>query len=328
MFKFKKENNKDFTVLNLTDIQIYINDITGNSENLCFFKKTTEELVELSSPDLITVSGDISNGDGAGYLEVYRAFADYIDGFGLPWTVVFGNHDNQGGVENISDIVNMYKEYSGFVYESGDSSLGNGNFVIGIEENFTPVSALIMMDSHDRTPYMDKTDTWGRLNDAQISWYCEQMRFLNHEGYKSSAIIVHIPIYAYREAYAAAATEELRALNEGRKITFKESCEERYWNEGYKDSYGLNYETVSSYPCDDGVMDAIAEYGNTKLVLCGHDHVNSSCIKYRGVTLMYALKTGKGCYFHPSMNGGTVLKINSEGKIEARHIFVFEEQGD
>ncbi len=96
-----KKKGRAFTVLNLTDIQIYIDDVDGNSENLCFLKKTVDELVRISCPDLITVSGDISNGDGTEYLTVYRSFADYINGFGIPWSVVWGNHDNQGGAEHL-----------------------------------------------------------------------------------------------------------------------------------------------------------------------------------------------------------------------------------
>ncbi len=324
IFKLDKKKDKDFKILNLTDIQIYEKDIRENSDELCFLQKTVDELVSRTCPDLITVSGDITNGDGYLWQDVYRFFAEYMNGFGIPWTVVWGNHDNQGGKENISAVVDMYMQYSGFIYDSGDPELGNGNFVISIEEGGAPVSALIMMDSHDRTPHRDKADAWARLNDRQLVWYREQVEHLTDLGCKSNAVILHIPIYAYRDAYDAAATDKLKELSDARKITFSESCLPEYWNDGYKDSYGLKFENICSYLDDEGLMDIIDELGKTKLVLCGHDHINSFSIKYRGVELMYSLKTGKGCYYNQQMNGGTVITINSAGDIKAEHLFILE----
>ena len=38
--------------------------------------------------------------------------------------------------------------------------------------------------------------------------------------------------------------------------------------------------------------------------------------------MIFALKTGLGCYWNPILNGGTVLKVNETGVCEVHHEFV------
>jgi hypothetical protein len=73
---------------------------------------------------------------------------------------------------------------------------------------------------------------------------------------------------------------------------------------------------------DDGVFTAIKEDGLIKHVLAGHDHVNNWIIRYEGITLMYALTTGAGCYWEPDLSGGTVLKVNQDGVDKVFHEYV------
>jgi hypothetical protein len=50
--------------------------------------------------------------------------------------------------------------------------------------------------------------------------------------------------------------------------------------------------------------------------------VNNWIIPYRGIRLIYALKTGAGCYWEPALNGGTVLKIDGNGVADVYHEYV------
>ena len=45
-------------------------------------------------------------------------------------------------------------------------------------------------------------------------------------------------------------------------------------------------------------------------------------IPYQGVRLAYGLKTGAGCYYDPRLNGGTVIRVTSDGVAEVSHEFV------
>ncbi len=310
-------HNKDLKILNLSDVQITSKDVTENSDDLVFLKNTIRELIKKTEPDLITLSGDIAYGEQEDYLNNYLHFADFLESFGITWTLVWGNHDYSGGDEPMTVVANAYRQYPHFVFECGAPEMGNGNFVIGVREGDHTVSSIIMLDTHDQYPFNGK-NTWAKLYPCQIKWYEEQMKLLESMGCDSNMIIMHIPIYAYREAFTAA----FKSDRDPKSITYAESFDPELWNDGYKDSYGLKYEDICSYPEDEGMLDAILRYKKTSLVIAGHDHVNTLSITHKGVRLMYALKTGRGCYFNEAMNGGTLIKINSAGDISAEHIFV------
>ena len=70
------------------------------------------------------------------------------------------------------------------------------------------------------------------------------------------------------------------------------------------------------------MFDAIKKGGTTKTVLAGHCHVNNFFIKYEGVRIGFTLKTGPGCSWRPYLNGGTVIKIDSNGVRELYHEYV------
>jgi len=54
----------------------------------------------------------------------------------------------------------------------------------------------------------------------------------------------------------------------------------------------------------------------------GHDHNNNWIIRHRGIRFVFSLKTGPGCYWEPELNGGTVIKITSNGIGDIYHEYV------
>ncbi len=321
MITLSKKKNTDFTVLNLTDPQLVTAEWAEGHIARKILEYTVNKLINEINPDLITVSGDIS---AAEFPEAYTNFAKMIDAYDIPWAVVWGNHDNQGGAETIQKYVDEYKTYKNFVYEEGPKNLGNGNYVIGIEEDGKLLHGIIMMDTHDRV--FEKNDKgedvwyWAKLYPEQLPWYEGVVNRLKDKGCNETTIISHIPIYGYRQAYEEAWNKEYKPED----VTFEMSKTGICWNEGYKDSFGVNLEGICSYEQDEGMLDLIEKLGSTKLYLCGHDHINFSCISYRGVRLMYGLKTGRGCYYKAPYNGGTVIKISSDGHASAYHHFCDE----
>ena len=308
MVILQKKKDKDFVVLNITDPQLSNEEWAEGHAHRAILEYTLTKLVERVQPDLITVSGDLA---WAGNDEAYAKLGALLASFAIPWSLVWGNHDNQGGGEYIDKVATSYMTLPNCIYEKGDLSLGNGNYVICIQEGDKPVEAIFMMDSHDRDEYEqpngEKKLEWGKLTGAQIDWYKAQAKSLKNAGYQDTTLILHIPIYAYRLAAAAA---------------IKEGALKGEWNIGYEDSIGEQNEGVCAPPVEDGVLAAIKEIGTTKHVLAGHDHTNNWMIRYEGVHLVYGLKAGAGCYWQPTLNGGTVLKINEHGVYAIAHEFV------
>lgn len=319
MITLTKSPDRDFLILNLTDPQLGNEEWDENHKNYKILITTIRTLIEHTRPDLITVSGDLA---WAGCTKAYQMLADFLDSFKIPWAPVWGNHDNQNGPESVDAVADMYLTHEYCVYEKGDPSLGNGNYVIAVEENGDVVEGVIMMDSHDRMPYTDAdgntSSAWAKLTPEQITWYREQVKELEKLGCKDTTMIMHIPLYAYRDAWSAAFKEGL----DPNKITVEESCGGDCWNDGYRDSYGVRYEGIASYPADEGAFDVMLELGSTKHILCGHDHVNNFVINYKGVKFVYCLKTGAGCYWNPVLNGGTYLRVTKDGVTDVWHKYV------
>lgn len=94
------------------------------------------------------------------------------------------------------------------------------------------------------------------------------------------------------------------------------------WNPGYETSVGVQHENICSYAEDDGVFSVLQALGSTKHMIAGHDHVNNWIIDYKGIKLIYGLKSGCGCYWDPVLNGGTVLTIGQNGVKEVRQEYV------
>ena len=147
----KKQPGKDFIILNLTDPQLGDPEWAEGHMNRAVIEYTVAKLIERVKPDLITISGDLA---WAGYTLAYDLLAELLEQFQIPWAPVWGNHDNQGGAECIDRIVNRYMAYPHFLYEKGDPAIGNGNYVIAIEEDGKIVEALVMVDSHNRVEYV------------------------------------------------------------------------------------------------------------------------------------------------------------------------------
>jgi len=319
MITLQKKPGKDFKILNLTDTQLASEEWAEGHKNRAILVNTVTQLVKDVDPDLITVTGDLA---WAGEIEAYDGLADLLDSFERPWAPVWGNHDNQGGPEKIEALVERYLAHPFCIYEKGDPAIGNGNYVIAIEEEGRVVEGVIMMDSHDRMPYVNaegkEEEAWAKIIPGQIEWYRAQVEMLNSLGCRDTTVMMHIPIYAYRKAFAAA----FRADMDSKTVTPEESSTGICWNEGYKDAFGVLYEGICSYPADEGAFAAILEMGSTKHILAGHDHINNFVIPYKGVKFIYGLKAGPGCYWNPALNGGTCFRITADGIRQVWHEYV------
>lgn len=311
MFTLEKAPDHPFRILNLTDPQLSEED--WNSWKAHLLRGTINRLVRSVRPDLITITGDISYG---GHYDAYRKFRDFIDGYGIKWAPVFGNHDNQEGAETSSAQADILLEAKNILFEKNAPALGCGNYVIRITENGEPVYALFMLDTHDRDDFTEPdgkiSRRWAHLNDAQLDWYGKTAKEIGTKH----AILMHIPFKTFETTF----DEAWNGTFDPKDVKSREdSRSPRYWNEGFKDFCGVKYEGIGSYPVDMGEFDRIREVGLCDLVLVGHDHINDLMMKKDGVRLVYSLKTGAGCYWDSRLNGGTVIRVCRNGS-HVRHL--------
>lgn len=311
-----KDPARDFVILNLSDPQLQNEDWqNGKSDVLA---ETVRVLVESVRPDLITVSGDLAQ---AGHLDSYAKLADLLASTGVPWAPIFGNHDEMAGEGPVLDAIEVMKKRPGFTFEAGPKELGIGNFIVLIKEGEKPVHAVFLVDTHDMKPWVNEkgqtSKEYSDLSAEQIKWYRDSVDELKREGVPESTLIMHIPAYNYNEAIAAAIKPGVDPYS----VDSAEGAQTGCWAEGYEDSFGVMRD-ISSYPADNGFFDTVLEGGHTKTFIAGHNHASNFSIAYRGVRFVFSLKAGPGWDWDENSNGGTVIKINSDGRATVAHRYV------
>ncbi len=317
---FQKRNDKPFIILNLSDTQLEDFEIGDDHIQYRRLAYTVTQLIAQTKPDLITFTGDISYGDN---FAAYRKLINLFDSFDIPWAPVLGNHDYEAEPDAIRVVCDIFCQMKNCIFEYGDPVLGIGNYTVGIEENGRIIHSLFLMDSHDHATFCAKDgeirECYGELLPQQMEWYSQMVDNLRKIGCTESTILTHVPLYVYREACAKALKEGIDA----KSVPVQKEMQQDCWNEGYEDSLGVWYKgRISSCEYDGGQFDRILEKDHTRTVLVGHDHLNNAVVKYRGVTLAYTLKTGSGCSWDPRLNGGTVVKIASDGSAQLEHVYI------
>ena len=304
-FEIEKDPDKDFVILNLTDIQL------GNREMLGTFgemaKYTIDTLVEENKPDLITVTGD--NG---GDCYTYITLAKWFDSYGIPWALVMGNHDGQGTPNEKWCARSVVNSKNG-LFKMGPKDMGIGNYIINITEGDKIVHTLFMMDSHsdaadDSINKVEGKHGYDHFWQPQLDWYKWAVNGISeiNGSVVPSTVFMHIPVYQYRLAWDS----HFDKINGCFKPEYADT------------DFGVNHEWICSAEKDNGFFDLCKELGSTKDMVCGHDHINCSSILYDGIRLSYGVKTGAGCYWEPQMSGGTTITIGSDGHAKIEHLFI------
>jgi len=303
MAKYTKtvyKKNDTFKILNLTDIQV------TNGDDLTLTKHIIDTLVEEQQPDLITFLGDMLN-DSPTYnsdLSSKNVF-DYIDAKDIPWAPIFGNHDNTEynatyetkKAVGVPYLMGLFANYENCLFVEGPSDvLGKSNYVVNIveESNNKLVEQLIFLDSF--TNGLDSTNV-GFYEDA-VSYGTE----LN-DGTKVPAVVFsHIPVQEYLDEYNRTQSIE---------------CQ---------DAFGV----IVGAPLatnGDTLFASMKANGNTKTMICGHDHENQYYTIKDGIKLAYAMKSSDGDndsadYIHKHPLGGLLLTVDGVNEDQLDYVRV------
>lgn len=301
----KKRPGKDFTVLNLTDLQMVDKEEFGPEGELA--KASIKKLVEMTDPDLITLSGD-NAWDNAAYMDI----TNEIDSYGIPWAPVMGNHDGGGCVSEFW-CAYQFANAENCLFKFGPENMGYGNYIINVTENGQIIHTLFMVDTHSDIQEDNingkKNSGYDHLWANQLEWYRWAVNGIAAIAGKTveSTVIMHIPVYEYRLAWNEAAYD---------------ADTDTYQNEKYADSFGKNCEGICCPPQSNGFFALCKELGSTKNIIAGHDHINDSSIMYDGIRLSYSLKCGSGGYWINDMHGASILTVTSDGVGTFSHVFL------
>ena len=274
---------KDFRILQLTDTHI------GDKDNTQLHYDFMDLTIKDANPDLIVITGDVFTFASRG---TAKEFFKYIDGHGIKWTLVFGNHDEQCyfSIDWLTDVLNKYGSNCVFKDIQNDDVQGNSNFAINLMKDGKPFEQLIMMDSNRY--YYGSYFGYDYFKQNQIDWYSRLVDYTTEQNGGTvvpSLMFYHIPLPEVRDAWAAAQEDGTININDGEMN--EDACNPEY---------------------NSGFFQVIKDKGSTKGMYFGHDHINNFIITYQGIDFGYGVKSTNRVYFDDSLLGGRVITVKED----------------
>jgi 3',5'-cyclic AMP phosphodiesterase CpdA len=240
-------------------------------------RKLMEGVLDAEQPDLVVFTGDVIY---TGYvtpgepvceqpLEAFREAIHAAETRGIPWAVVFGNHDTETIITR-EDLMRTVLKQPHTVTQRGPLDIhGVGNYTVSIQgADGKAAAALYFFDSGNQSP-VPHIQGYDWIRSSQISWYVETSSKLHTEnnGQTMPALaFFHIPLPEYKQVWDT------------------ETC------------YGHKHENVCCAPVNSGLFAAMVEMGDVIGTFCGHDHVNDYRGNLHGIELCYGRATGYNTY--------------------------------
>ncbi len=270
-----------------------------------------DAIVKNTSPDLVLFLGDNVWRDGAENEDTLRSFmtavTEPLTKRGIPWAHVFGNHDMERGFAT-KDQQTVYESIEGCLSEAGPDEInGVGNWVLEIKSEYSDKTVYNVwgLDSgRGIGEFLDccglPRDTKTKLSDPlhvsssydtvkfdQQMWYWnESIRIEKENGKKIPGLMVmHMAFPEYVLLYK---------------------------NVQETDFKGTHRESVGSGPVNSGMLATLAQRGDVKTVVVGHDHINDCEGTYLGIRLTYDAGIGYDGYCHGDLRGGRIVDIKED----------------
>lgn len=289
----KFNSDGEFKILQLTDLHL----TPGKPEEAVKTFARIDFLVRNERPDFIAVTGDVVTDRKARGMWV--SFLEHLDSCGVPYGVVFGNHDREQDLDarQISELVASARGSVNLLDADGEladlrlqlmpSKAGKG-----------AAAEIFLMDSNEYST-IKGVDGYGWFRSSQVEWLREECgRSLQENGrHVPSVLFCHIPLNEFREAW------EIKGF----------------------ETMGTRAEKECSPALNSGIFHCMVETGNVFAVFCGHDHSNDYIARLHGIILGYGRYSGDDTVYNDLRHGARII-ILQEGKRELRS-YIREDDG-
>ncbi|KXN86602.1 putative inactive purple acid phosphatase 29 [Leucoagaricus sp. SymC.cos] len=169
-----------FKILQVADLHFSVSpgacrdtelDCTG-SDNMT--TTLLSRVLDLEKPDLVVFTGDQLNGQGTSWdpMSVLAKFAKAVIQHKVPWTVVFGNHDEDDGVRKEAQVMLM-KALPYSLVERGPKDIhGVGNYVLKVKSADPSKTHLLTLYFLDSGSYSKGWLDWfGFFNPTEYDYF-------------------------------------------------------------------------------------------------------------------------------------------------------------
>lgn len=304
--KLQIPTGRDYKILQLTDLHLGFGILSGRKDALALSAVTT--IIERTNPDLIVFTGDSifpylpKSGTLNNRMEAVK-FLEFMDNFRIPYTMVMGNHDCEMGCRCSRDeLADIFCDGKYAMFSKGrDDIFGVGNFVLElVNQSGDTVLPMVMLDSN---MYGDGWFYSGFdcIHEDQVSWCMNRLSEMKKNNPEIRAMaFFHMPLKEFKEAY------EKMKLGDSSVIYHHGSIGEKDEYFGISNRQGTFFEKA-------------VENGVIRWMFCGHDHLNTLSLSYKGIQMTYGMSIDylgyKGVSKQYVQRGGTLITRKPDGSV-------------
>jgi len=306
--KLQFDKDGEFKVLHLCDCQ----DGFPAQEKMFTY---INYMLEVYKPDLVVLGGDNSVGEeetkAQAIEELVAPFVEHETYF----TLVFGNHDHQQGVEK-EELLEMYQKYGGkyclaFDADPDLTGVATHNLPIYSSDGEKIKFNLWLMDSNNYViDENGEENGYDCVNEDQIEWYKDTYKKLEKEAGEKvySLCFQHIvPGEVYDVMFPEVEKEFspfTQTYNNGKHYNITAPDTSAFT--------GFLFEAPCPSELNYGQVDAMVETGDVLSILFGHDHINSYEIEYEGIKLINTPGVTYNSYGNEFTRGSRLITIKED----------------
>lgn len=270
--------NGEFKILQLTDLHYILDDPRATVALDCIDKTIAAE-----QPDLVITTGDNIFGKPA--MGSMRRVAETISRHGVPFVMLFGNHDGEFGAA-LPDLYDLIQKTKNCIQPRRAAGVTSPDYILPIlsHDGRRPAFTLYCLDSHSLAADR-QLSLYQWITHEQVDWFArtaDSLRQANGGTPLPALAFFHIPVPEFK--YAA---------NDEQQILI-----------------GTRKEPVCSPDVNSGLFLAMQQAGDVMGVFCGHDHDNDYCTLYKGLLLGYGRFSGCPTVYNDLPSGARVIVLH------------------
>lgn len=299
------DENRPLKVLQLTDIHIGGGLFSRKKDKLAL--SAVRKIVADSKADFVVVTGDICyplfmfSGTNNN-LKSTEIFGSLMEELGVPWCMVFGNHDAERVARYSKErLADYYETLPTCHFTKGEPMSGLGNYSIPVYNSDGRINTVLMfLDSNSYLSwhFFSGFDT---IHQDQIEWYKKEiLSFSEKEKLAPSLAFFHIPPKEFKEGW--------------------DKCRMGSAEATYHSGFVAEKDNYFGYPktVDGNFIKEMKAFGSMKGFFCGHDHLNTLSITYEGIRMTYGMSIDylayRGIKNKHTQRGGTLITIFENGE--------------
>lgn len=358
-------SDEDIDIMFISDIHIGGGFWTYKKDKKSIYEVIT--MLREQKPDMVILGGDntycvpqfpFHGGGTFNNKAVAETVINIFEHEGVYFSTVFGNHDSESiNLYNRKKLAQLYEndayEYclfrSEFTEEDAETVPvpSRSNQFILLEDNEHRIKRLIMLldtNAYSGDSLKDAIRcTYDTVHAKQIEWARAEITGLSEAaGYDSgryipTTVFMHIPIGEYQAALDDLICTDTQS--NGKSVIYSNNENPQYtefisgfWGEE-KIIYGGSGDKDTDPTTEDNVFEILSEEMNcVDSYFCGHDHLNTATVMYKGVMLSYNNSIDNIAYGNPiskngMQRGATIVTVHNDGSFEQVHKNAYTDYG-